>query len=349
MDKRQRIFDEDSKAVFETESIDWDKLRDSAILITGATGLIGTTLLRALTYANRTAGMNIHVTLLVRDRERALKLLQEACIDCDAVDLLVGSTENFKPEVYSFDYIIHAACPTASAFFVGQPVETIRTSVLGTMNLLETARLSGVKGMVYLSSMEAYGEVLHENLLKESDLGYIDLENVRSSYSESKRMCELLVKSYAVEYKISVCSLRLAQPFGPGIRYDDRRVFAMMARCAMEGKNICLSTAGKSRHGYLYSAQAVSALLTVLLSGEQGSCYNAVNPATYCSIYEMGQMVASALAGGKISVEVAQSENTGFYPADSFLNMDISRISGLGWQPEGDLKMLYTRMMEAMI
>ena len=151
-----------------------------------------------------------------------------------------------------------------------------------------------------------------------------------------RKLCE--------EYGVPAVSIRLAQTFGPGVDYNDKRVFAMMTRNAMDGKDIVLATKGTSRHPYLYTAQAVTAVLTVLLKGEPGETYNAANPSTYCSIFEMGEMVAREVAGGKISVRVDENGDASKYPAPSYLNMDISKISALGWKPEHDLVWMYKRL-----
>ena len=116
--------------------------------------------------------------------------------------------------------------------------------------------------------MEVYGSPKNEDLLSEEDLGYLNPLNVRNCYPESKRMSESLVASYAREYGIRSMSIRLAQTFGPGVEYGDKRVFAEFARCAMEKKDIVLLTDGKSKRCYLYTMDAVSAILTVLLKGE---------------------------------------------------------------------------------
>ena len=194
--------------------------------------------------------------------------------------------------------------------------------------------------------MEAFGEVNTEELLDEKALGNVDLSKVRSCYPESKRMCEMLCTSYAIEYGVPAMSIRLAQTFGPGVDYSDRRVFAMMTRNAISGEDIVLATKGTSRHPYLYTAQAVTAILTVLLKGTPGETYNAANPETYCSIYEMGEMVAEQLAGGRICVRVDENGDASRYPAPSFLNMDIGKIQRLGWSPAHDLVWMYRRLEE---
>ncbi len=344
------VMQEDMAYILGDTSIDWERFRSKRILITGGTGLIGSTLIRALLYANQMKSLDIHVTALVRSLERVKEIFTEEEISqsglvfrvCDLNSSI--QLDNDDP----VDYIIHGASPTASGFFISHPVETIQAGINGTMNLLELAQKKNAEAFLFLSSMEVYGKVTTEDLLSEESLGYLNPLVVRNCYPETKRMCEAMVASYASEYGIRATSIRLAQTFGPGVAYDDKRVFAMMARNVMNGENITLLTRGESRHAYLYTAQAVSAILCVLLKGEAGKSYNAANPATYCSIFEMGQLVAEHFGQGNVQVVIAENADTSKYPDTSYLHLSISAIEKLGWKPYGDLVYMYDRMICSM-
>ena len=344
MTENSEIFKEDMRWICEAD-LPWEKLENRTILVTGGTGLIGMTMISALIHAGRERGLRLKVCAVVRDTAKAGRVLG-SLVNAPELHLLTGTMEELPPLPENIDYWIHGACPTASAFMNEHPVDVIRTSVEGTIGLLEEAKKRRTQGFVFLSSMEAFGEVNTEELLKEGSLGKVDLKKTRSCYPESKRMCEMLCTAYAAQYGLPSMSIRLAQTFGPGVDYNDRRVFAMMTRNAIDGKDIVLATKGTSRHPYLYTAQAVTAILTVLLKGAAGETYNAANPATYCSIFEMGEMVAREVAGGKIAVRVDEGGDASRYPAPSFLNMDISKIQSLGWEPENDLAWMYGRLEE---
>ena len=336
------IFLEDMERIT-SEPLPWDSLKDASVLITGATGLIGMTTIKALLHADTVHDLHVRIFAIVRDPAKAGRIFSESISD-PRLHFLKGTMEELPPLPQKIDYWIHGACPTASAFMTQHPVEVIRTSVEGTIHLLDEAAKRSARGFVFLSRMEAFGEVRTQEPLREEDLGSVDLTRTRSCYPESKRMCEMLIKCYASEYSVPAMSIRLAQTFGPGVDYDDRRVFAMMTRNAIAQEDIVLATKGTSRHPYLYTAQAVTAILTVLLSGEPGETYNAANPSTYCSIFEMGEMVAGELAGGKICVRVDENGDPSKYPAPSYLNMDISKLEKLGWKPENDLVWMYKRL-----
>ena len=206
----------------------------------------------------------------------------------------------------------------------------------------------GAEGFAYLSSMEIYGAVVEEALLDENSLGPVDPLSTRCCYPESKRACEALISAYAREYGMRAMSVRLAQTFGAGVPSDDERVFAMMARCAMKGEDIVLQTKGESRNPYIYTAQAVEAILCILLRGEGGTSYNVANPSTYCSIAEMGELVSKVISNSGINVKHVENGDVSKYPSTRYWKLDISRVEALGWKPRGTLEDMYRRMIESM-
>ena len=144
--------------------------------------------------------------------------------------------------------------------------------------------------------------------------------------------------------------LRLTQTFGPGVDYQDARVFAEFARCVIEGKNIVLKTKGETKRNYLYTADAVTAILIVLLEGKIGEAYNAANEQTYCSIYDMAVLAAEHCAAGRISVEVQGEKNAealGYAPT-LHMNLDTGKLRALGWKASCTLPEMFDRMIEDM-
>jgi nucleoside-diphosphate-sugar epimerase len=141
--------------------------------------------------------------------------------------------------------------------------------------------------------------------------------------------------------------LRLTQTFGPGVRYDDGRVFAEFMRCVLERRDIVLRSPGLTERSYLYTADAVSAILHVLLKGEPGEAYTAANPDTYCSIRDMALLVADSVADGEIQVRYDLREDPAkFGYADTLTMMlDTANIRELGWVPTVSLREMFTRMI----
>lgn len=343
-------------------ALPWGMLEGRRVLITGATGLIGFACARLLLERNRLVASDgvaadsregasteapIIVTCLVRDEARAREVFA-GYSEADGLEFIVGSVEDFPWPEGAVDYIVHTACPTASRFFTEHPVETADAVVLGTRQVLELARAKGSAGVAYASSMEAYGDGNAEpgltTLLDESRVGYVDPMRVRSCYPEGKRMAEQYCCAYAAEYGVPAMVVRLAQTFGPGIPKTDTRLFAMCARNALAGEDIVLNTTGASTRMYLYTADAVSALFTVMLSGEPGCAYNAANPDTYSSVRAMAEMVAKLAPAGAVEVRCEVDPNAP-YPPEHHLPLDVSRLRALGWEPTQDLPGMYRNLM----
>lgn len=312
-----------------------EELVGKKIYITGATGLIGSNLVKELL---KIEGINI--ILQVRNKEKAKSLFGER-VKYEVCDLL--DVVKYEGEV---DYIVHCANPTSSQFFVNNPVETINLAVNGTIRILEFAREKNVDGLVFLSTMEVYGYPERGHKVKENECGTFDTSVVRNCYPLSKQTCESLCVAYASEYGVPTRVLRLTQTFGPGVDYNDGRVFAEFARCAIEKKDIVLKTKGETERDYLYTLDAVSAILTVLLDGKDGEVYTAANEDTFCSVYEMAKMVAD-MSGIDVIIKEQDISKLG-YANTLHMDLDTSKLKELGWKPEFGLKEMYINLLKSM-
>lgn len=348
MNSKQSVIVQDMDQIIQNAQIPWEQLRHKTVFVTGATGLIGRTLVNALLHRNMVCMDGIAVTALVRDVKKGEKMFLSALEEHSGLKLMEGSVEQIPEIAGPIDYVIHCACPTGSRYFVDHPVDTIQTIMEGTKNILELAKQKASKGVVFLSSMEVYGAVETEQLLSEDMLGAVNTMSPRSCYPLGKRMAENLCCGYWYQYGVPVTICRLAQTFGPGVLADDGRVFAYMARCAMTGTDIELATSGGKKNMYLYTADAVTAILTLLLRGKPAMAYNAANPETYCSVKEMAQAVAGTFGQEKICVRTNVNANeTVKYRPGTFLCLDTSKLQALGWKPSVGLMEMYKRMMSA--
>ena len=336
-----KILKEDTKLFAEQFDL-WEQLRGNTFLITGATGLIGSVMIKCLLELNRKRELDIKIKAVVRNLEKAKDIFRDKYEDIEFLRIPLAGI-NVGSIGLDVDYIIHLASPTASKYFVEHPVDTLRTAVEGTAAILDYAKKAEVKGMVYASSLEVYGSNDNDNLIDEDFQGYINPLDIRSSYSMGKRACECLCYTYAKEYGINVMMARLTQTFGAGISESDNRVFAQFARSVMNGDNIILHTEGKSAKPYCYTTDAVSALLYMLLRGEGGEAYNIANENSYISIREMAQMMCEEF-NPSITVSIVIKEDQGYAPVTR-LRLGTQKIKSLGWHPKYDLQHMFGRLL----
>ncbi len=346
---KDQYLEEDLKNIA-SRTMKYRELYGSSILVTGATGLVGSQTVKALLMMNRMYQTEITVYALVRDQKKADRLYADF-VDEELV-YITGDLQQNLDMGQKVDYIIHTASPTASKFFVEHPVETLGIAIDGTRKVLELAKEKHCKGVVYLSSMEAFG-ITDPTLetVKEEDLGYIDIHHVRSSYSEGKRVCELLCSCYASEYGVPVKIARLAQTFGAGIPYEENRVFAQFAKSAINGTDIVLHTKGLSVGNYCYTRDVVAALLLLLIKGENGQAYTVVNEESHITIGNMAKLVAEKIADNKINVvfDIPEDALTYGYAPDVKMHLNSHKLQALGWKPEVGLEESYHRMIASML
>lgn len=325
----------------------------STILVTGVTGLIGSLIARSICTYNKNHEVKIHCIGMARDAKKTSKTFEKELSDSDIAPYISFIYQDITmpvPPDVTCDYIIHTANATASKFFITNPVEVIDSIYVGSREIFEFGKRAQVKGLVYLSSMEVFGQVFEEKRACEKDLGYIDLQNIRSCYSEGKRLVECMAASYAHEYGVPVKVARLAQTFGAGVPSTDNRVFAQFARAALKGDNIILHTKGQSYGNYCYTTDTIRAILMLLKTGVNGEVYTVVNEETTRSIYEMACMVADEFSEGKSSVEFDIPEENKFgYAPDTKLKLSSAKLNALGWKAKYSLKEMYERMIPDLV
>ncbi len=310
-------------------------------LITGATGYVGSMFVKDL-YAS-----DAEITVIVRNPEKAVSMLGER------PKLLVGDITDkaFMDGIGGeYDHIIHFAATTKSAEMVERPVETLEGIIAGTGNVLEIARRSNIKSMVYISSMEVYGNIdcSDGHRVKEDEPGNIDLFNVRSCYPLGKRMAEHLCFLYHKEYGVPVITARLAQTFGKGILLGENRVFAQFAGAVINKKDIVLHTEGLSMGNYCEISDCIRGLHILLEKGSFGEAYNIVNEESTMSIRGMAELVASDVAEREINVVTEIDDKNRGYAADTLLRLSGEKMRRLGFEPKVSLKDTYIMMIQDM-
>lgn len=337
----KEILQEDVEAFARSFEL-YESLCNKTFLITGATGLIGSVLVKCLVELNRQYQLGTRIIAVVRNTRKAELLFADEWSEIDVCQLKLNEITKETIDC-TVDYIVHLASPTASKYFVENPVETLQTIFDGTRSVLEFAKQVKAKGVVYASSLESYGVNETDEWIMEEFQGYINPLDVRSAYSLGKRCAECLCKSYAEEYQLPVMMARFTQTFGAGISETEQRVFAQIIRHAMTGDDIELHTEGFSAKPYCYTTDAVSAILYLLFRGKGGEAYNVANKDTYISIRDMAELVRSHFCP-RIDVKIVKKDNQGYAPVTK-LRLDTRKIETLGWHPHYNLIEMFDRLI----
>lgn len=324
----------------------FENFKNQTILVTGATGLIGSEIVLGLLCANRIKNLNINVVASVRNLDKAKEIF--CCVlDNSHFKIVCHDINDVLSYDLEVDYIIHAAGTTASNDIISKPVETAQTTINGTLNILGFAHQKKVKSFVYLSSIEIYGQTDYEKEdIKEYDLGTLDPMKVRNVYSLSKKLAENICVSFSQEYGLNTKIARLTQTFGAGISKEENRVFAQFSRSIIEKKDIILHTQGSSYKNYCYLTDAVSAIFTILLRGENAQAYNVANYNTGISIKDMALMLCEKYKTSKIQILV-EDKNRG-YNSDVVLKLNTDKLEALGWRARVGLEEMFERLIASL-
>lgn len=320
-----------------------ERLSGKRVLVTGATGLVGSLIVRYLLFAREAYSLDIGIIGVVRGMGKARSIYGDRL---DLAEWVEADLSLEEPDCEgAVDYIVHAAAVTTSRTMVERPVDVIGLSVDGTRAMLELARRKGAV-LLYLSSMEAYGTVEADGPVDEGTFGYIDVLAPRSCYPEGKRLCENLCVAYGTQYGVDARIARLAQTFGAGVLPGENRAVVSFCRAASCGEPLVLKTRGLSEANYVYGSDAVSALLTILLDGASGEAYNVSNEACHTTISGMAELVVSTVgvSGAAVSYEIDESNASGF-AADVKLFLSARKLRSLGWEPKVDLPEAMTRLV----
>ena len=202
----------------------WDRLRDKAVLISGATGLVGSFLTDVLMERNL-QGMNCRIYALGRSEEKARARFGERSrhplFSFIPYDINLPFV---REDLGKVDFVLHLASNTHPVQYSTDPIGTITTNIIGLQNMLEFACAHGAERFAFASSNEIYGENRGDiELFGEEYCGYIDCNTLRAGYPESKRCGEALCQAYRKQKGIDVCIPRLTRSYGPTMLMTDTK------------------------------------------------------------------------------------------------------------------------------
>lgn len=307
-----------------------------SIIITGATGLVGSFMVDVLLYANKMFKNEHRIYAVGRSKEKMKERFSYACHDNNLYFVEQDVRESF-PKNINADYVVSAASNADPYSYALYPAETILTNVLGTKNALEYAKEKQCKKVLFTSTMEVYGTEIDRDSYIEEDFGKIDFNSIRAAYPESKRVSELLCRSYAKEYRIPVVIARLAYIYGPTMSQTDNKVIAQFINNILKNENIVLKSKGTQCRSYLYVADTVAAMFKIMFLGENGDTYNVASSLSSISIYDMAEVAAEL---GKCKVvygEADAEEKKGFSKPQNNVLCD-EKLKKLNWEANYSFK-----------
>lgn len=313
-------------------NLPWSYLKDCNILVTGATGLIGSCLVEVLMSR---PNKDYHVYASGRNEERAKARFAEFADDPAFHFFKYDVMKPLEGDIH-FDYIIHAASNSSPNFFATKPVEVIKSNIYGVSNLMDYGMEHGLKRLLFLSSGEVYGEG-DGRVFTEDYSGYVNPTSPRSCYPSSKRAAETLCVSYGAEYGIETVIARPSHTYGPNFTESDNRVYAQFIRNVLKDEDIVMKSTGLQFRSWCYVVDCASALLYILLKGENGQAYNIADASSNISIKELAEMIAE-IGGKKVVFDLPSDlEKAGFNIVTKSV-FSTEKLEKLGWNIKGCMK-----------
>lgn len=322
--------------------VNWGWLQNKTVLITGAYGMLASYLVYFLIYLNETnPEQHTQIIAVGRNHEKMYKCFGEYCSRYYFHETEMNICEEIKIDG-AVDYIIHAASIASPQYYGTNPVGTILPNMLGTYYLLELARNKKSKGFLLFSTGDVYGkEAQNCSTITESDYGYIDLLNIRSCYSESKRMAEVMCKTWSVQHDVPAKIVRIFHTYGPTIDIkNDQRVFSEFVANIVNEQDIVLKSDGKSVRSFCYLADATDAFFRILKDGQSGEAYNMANNDCRVSISELADLLVDLFPKKGLKVKHELRKKDAVYlesPVKTIPVVSTEKLNQLGWKPLHDL------------
>lgn len=316
--------------------------KGKTILITGATGLIGTHLVKKLL-----AFKDCTIVALGRSIEK-LEEVFKGYQGKGQLILMKGDVAEEMP-IYEkdFDYIFHAASPIAGDIIRNYPVSVIKPNIVGTINCLDYLKKkkeeNGQSGkMVVFSSATVYANTTQTDCcVEETETSIADtLDAANAPYSESKRMAEVIARAYAKQYNIQVFIARFSYLYGYSKQAPNTAFYEFINK-SLRGEDLLLNSDGAPKRDNIYVDDAVNGLLCLVEKGVAGESYNISSGGdmgNFAAIDEIANAIACAanksISGATVSVSFREQAD-GRKPG---IALDNRKLKALGWEVENSLE-----------
>ncbi len=212
------------------------------------------------------------------------------------------------------DYIIQAAGIASPYYYRKYPLETLEVATVGTKRMLEFGLKHPLKGFLFFSSSEIYGDPDPKHVpISESYRGNVSCVGPRACYDESKRLGETLCNIFHERYGVPTTVVRPFNVYGPGMQETDYRVLPNFASRVIGKKPLMVYGSGQQTRTFCYITDAMAGFMKVLLSGTPGHAYNIGNPVPEITMLELAK-VLEKVVGRQLDVQTVEYPDS--YPAD---------------------------------
>lgn len=336
----ERIFN----ALSNTERL---QFRDSTILLTGGAGFLGFYFINFFTRFKQELGIkkvicldNFHVgePKWLKDLScEGLVELRRFNVIFDDIGAVPGADEA--------DYIYHMASIASPLFYRKYPIETLDANIQGLRRLLDFYCTKPIRGFVFFSSSEIYGDPTPGNIpTPETYRGNVDCQGPRACYDEAKRFGETMCYLFRQKYNMPISIIRPFNNYGPGMRLNDARVPADFARAVWQNRDIVMFSDGSPTRTFCYVSDAVTGYIKGLLYAQKGfEAFNIGIDNPEISIRRLAEIYAEAgreLNGYTGQIRVAVSEDAEYLennPNRRCPDIDKARRL-LGYDPQVDVE-----------
>lgn len=310
------------------------ELVGSSILIAGAGGFLGSYLVDTIVAANRDLLRRNPATVLAFTRQPPEKITRfRHLLQDPQVKFFVGDLTKSFTIPQRVDYIIHAASKASPKAWAAQPIETADVNTIGTRRLLELAVANRVRGFLFVSSAQVYGDSGQTLAVIPEDFGgTVSPLSLRAAYHEAKRFGETLCYLF---YQVHQVPAKIARPFsvyGPRLALNDGKIIPEFMRRAFAREGLLVLGGGDMVNTFSYATDAIDGLLRVLLRGQAGEAYN-IGSSEEISVRDLARLFAELFPEVAIGNVLSESPVSAGSPLrGSRLVPDLSKIEKLGYR-----------------
>lgn len=299
------FLDDDLNLVLENTKDVWSDAKNKTIFLTGGTGFFGVWLLMSFVFVNRKLDLNSNIIILTRDKDR-FQSKHKWILEYTEVSFLEGDISNFEFIDTNIDYVIHAATEASVRLNTEEPLVMFETIVNGTKRVLDFAKLKKVKSFLLTSSGAVYGKQPSEiQNISENYVGAPITSDAGSMYGEGKRIAEVLCAAHHKLFDLPVKIARCYAFIGPFLALDSHFAAGNFIKNLLDNEDIIIQGDGTPYRSYMYSADLVIWLWTILFKGENNSPYN-VGSNKSISIAQLAKLISQESIEKEINVVIKE-------------------------------------------